>query len=260
MPPSVFHCLAAIDEDDLGSTELWNIEVVEDGAIIVEPSPLRGSTPRCNTKVVLGDDCSVLDVDDDESEGYEIFPEMNSLLDTLIYSCVGCMACEPCTGTLLKPRGGILKKGGVKTNSGDVQTKEHPLNERTVSFSSLEIREFNMTLGEHPCASSGPPVMLDWESKPTNERHVTLDEYEKMRLPRRSRSKLKLSYKDRKGILEGQRGFSPEEVNQAWAEAIKIRRQRDETLKRGLFLMTLDEAWESAQRKGQRVVECVGMV
>jgi hypothetical protein len=150
-----------------------------------------------------------------------------------------------------------LKKGGSRTNPSG--THSHSLNDRTVSFSSLEIKEFNMTLGEHPCASSGPPVRLDWDSKPTLDRVMSLDEYEQMRSPRRKRSKLKLSYRDRKGILEGQRGFSADEVNQAWAEAIKIRQQRVETLRRGLILMTLDEVWESAQRKCRRVAEAVGI-
>ena len=101
--------------------------------------------------------------------------------------------------------------------------------------------------------------MLDWDSKPKTERVVSLDEYEQERSPRRKRRQLKLSYRDRKGILEDQKGFTVDEVNKAWAEALTIHKQREETLKRALFLMTIDDVWESTQRKLKRVAESVGM-
>jgi hypothetical protein len=100
--------------------------------------------------------------------------------------------------------------------------------------------------------------MLDWDAK-TTERTVSLDEYEQARMPRRKRHHLRLSYRERQRILEGQKGFTTEEVNQAWAEALTVQKQRQETLKRGMFLMTVDELWESTQRKCKRLVECVGM-
>lgn len=130
--------------------------------------------------------------------------------------------------------------------------------DRAVSFSSLEITEFGMTLGDHPSAVSGPPVALDWE-KPAKQSVVELDEYERMRSPRRKRAQLKLSYQTRKGILEQQKGFSETEVHEAWAEALRIRRQRQETLKRGLLLMMWDDMWESAQRKYRRLADTVGL-
>lgn len=101
--------------------------------------------------------------------------------------------------------------------------------------------------------------MLDWDSKPT-ERTVNLDEYEQMRSPRRQRRQLRLSYRDRRGILQGQKGFTAEQVNDAWAEALKIQQQRQETLKRGLLMMTMDDMWESAQRKCSRLAENVGLM
>ena len=49
-------------------------------------------------------------------------------------------------------------------------------------------------------------------------------------------------------------------IAEAWAEALKIRQQRHETLRRGLVLMTIDDVVESAQRKCRRVAETVGLV
>jgi len=140
-----------------------------------------------------------------------------------------------------------LKSALRKTNAGEGIP-------RNVSFTSLKIREFNMTLGNHPSASSGPPVMLDWNSQP-QERVIDLDMYERGRQPRRNRKELKLSFEDRRGILEKERGFSVEEVKEAWTEALMIRKQRQETRQQGPGMMMLDEFWESAGRKYRRMLE-----
>jgi hypothetical protein len=133
-----------------------------------------------------------------------------------------------------------------------------PSNRRSVGFDCLEIHEFYMTLGDHPSAVSGPPVSLDYSQEITKK--ISLDEYERDREPRRKRKELKLSYKDRKQILEKHRGFSTDEVNQAWLEALKIRQQRQETLKRSSIMNYWDEVTESTQRKMNRFAEAVGLI
>ena len=204
----------------------------------------------------------LLEEDEDDDEGVEVVEPSealnsfsaklmdSSLLDTILY--YGCGGCQPYVGGPCQPKG-ILKKPSKEFGA-------HPLGQtsRNVSFSSLEIKEFNVTLGNHPSASSGPPVMIDWDSE-CNKRVIDLDEYERGRSPRRQRKQLKLSYRDRKNMLEQQRGFSTQEVNEAWADALKIRQQRHETLRRGLVLMTIDDVVESAQRKCRRVAETVGL-
>jgi hypothetical protein len=198
--------------------------------------------------------------EDEDDEGVEVVEPPadsfsaklldNSILDTILY--YGCGACQPYVGGPCQPKG-ILKKPSKEFGS-------HPFgqNSRNVSFSSLEINLFNVTLGNHPSASSGPPVMIDWDAE-VDKRVVNLDEYERGRSPRRQRKQLKLSYRDRKSLLEQQRGFTTQEVNEAWAEALKIRQQRHETLRRGVVLMTIDDVVESAQRKCRRVAEIVGL-
>ena len=126
------------------------------------------------------------------------------------------------------------------------------LSTRSVSFDKVDIKEFPMTLGDHPSAASGPPVALDWE-KVERERCVGLDEYEANRSPRRNRKQLKLTLRDRRGILQKQ--FSAEEVNQAWKEARVIREQRRETIQRGMMMMFLDDMMETTNRKVQRIGE-----
>lgn len=124
----------------------------------------------------------------------------------------------------------------------------------SVSFDKVDIHEFMMTLGDHPSAASGPPVAIDWEHK-ANVNCLNLDEYERSRPARRSRKDLKLSLRDRKGILLGEGRFSNQEVHMAWQEARNIRKQRRETLRRGVFLMVYDDMIESASRKMSRLAD-----
>lgn len=119
--------------------------------------------------------------------------------------------------------------------------------DRSVSFNNLQIREYDMTLGDHPSAVTGPPVQLSWEHKPQQD--IPLEEYEQARQPRRNRRQLRLSYREREQLLFNERGFTPEEVNTAWMEALTIRKQRKETLTLSDAQRQMEEAWESTQRK-----------
>jgi hypothetical protein len=116
-------------------------------------------------------------------------------------------------------------------------TKDDPIirtdtSGKKVGFQDVDIREFKMTLGNHPSATSGPPVMMD--SEPFSPRKVmTLEQYEATRPPRRKRRQLKLTLQQRHNILVKERGLRFEEVKEAWQEALEIRKQRKETLERG---------------------------
>lgn len=99
-------------------------------------------------------------------------------------------------------------------------------------ISAQDIREFKMTLGNHPSATSGPPVMLSSDLH-SPRKVMTLEQYEQTRPPRRKRRQLKLSLQQRHNVLVKERGFSFEEVKGAWQEALEIRKQRKETLERG---------------------------
>lgn len=72
---------------------------------------------------------------------------------------------------------------------------------RTVTFSSVQIREYSRILGDHPCCPSGPPLALGWETE--RENSFRLEEYEQQRDPfRRSKEDFRLGCQDRREILE----------------------------------------------------------
>lgn len=129
--------------------------------------------------------------------------------------------------------------------------------DKSVHFGPIQIDEYRMTLGDHPSASSGPPMALDWD-RCVRSRQVSLDEYERARSPRRKRKQLKIPYKTRRILLEKDAGFSTSQINTAWAEALLIRKQRQETRERGLILQYVDDFSESATRKFRRFSEGMG--
>lgn len=102
--------------------------------------------------------------------------------------------------------------GGVKPN---------------VSFSNLQIRQYDVTLGDNPSVSHGPPLSLGWEYR--QEEVVPLEKYEKARslkCPRRKSSQLLMSYNVRKYLLLKTAGFSKTELREAMKQVEKIQKER----------------------------------
>jgi hypothetical protein len=176
-------------------------------------------------------------------------------LDTIIEHLLDVPCCE-CANPAKRLKSALRPSkwtsGGC---AGDIPDDNNlPPRHRSVVFKNVNIQEFYMTLGNHPSATSGPPVMLDLSPR-SQPQSLDLEAYEQGRQPRRSRRQLKLSLRQRHGILVKERGFSFEEVKTAWQEALEVRKQRKETLERGLALMKWDEVWESTCRKFNRLVD-----
>ena len=125
-----------------------------------------------------------------------------------------------------------------------------PKIKRNVSFSRIGVREYPLTLGDHPCVSCGPPTTLDWNFNELQE--IELDDYEKNRLPRRKPRQMVMNYHERREILE-QAGHTEQEIRAAKRQAEKGKRQRNNTKSLAQF-MKVEDAVESAKRKAKRAV------
>uniref|UniRef100_A0A7S3P1A5 Uncharacterized protein n=1 Tax=Amphora coffeiformis TaxID=265554 RepID=A0A7S3P1A5_9STRA len=125
----------------------------------------------------------------------------------------------------------------------------HTLKRNNVSFTDIEIRDYNMTLGDHPSCSYGTPVSLDWEY--TQSQPINLDNYERHRPERRARQQLHMDSFRRQEIAR-QAGFSRGDIRKTHKNVTKARRQRATTLSR-LPLMPLEDMVESATRKLKRL-------
>lgn len=227
----------------IGSIEVEYISKMEQRLVLkMACEPPSKATEDRNDNVILEERKCEFDETAEEFEGVEVPASfLEQLSNALMEGCANCH-CAPFTSST-----------GFTEEPGRVS-----LNRRSVGFDCLEIHEFYMTLGDHPSAVSGPPVSLDYSQEITKK--ISLDEYERDREPRRKRKQLKLSYKDRKQILEKHGGFSTDEVNEAWLEALKIRQQRQETLRRSSVMNFWDEVAESTQRKVNRFADALGLL
>jgi hypothetical protein len=143
-----------------------------------------------------------------------------------------------------------LEEGG--SSRGKIMWKKSSTRRprKSIGFSSVEIREYSLTAGDHPACSKGHAVTLDW----TYEEYeaMDLDDYEKGRRDRRrSLRQLMMNSKKRRHLLSS---IDPEIVKEAFESAERTRRNRKRTI---LFspAQRFEEVLESASRKVNRAVQ-----
>jgi len=93
-----------------------------------------------------------------------------------------------------------------------------------VTFQAVKIREYNRTIGDNPSCMVGVPISLDWSH--SNESKFPLDDYEKLKGMKRSKSMMRIPSKIRESLLKGNLGYSDEELAHAKKEINKIKRSR----------------------------------
>jgi hypothetical protein len=144
------------------------------------------------------------------------------------------------------PAGSLPRKGSLKRISSmcsQTNSESSSSLKRTVSFSSLEVREYNIALSDHPSCSYGPPIQLGWDYR--QKKAVQVEDYEEVKLqqPRRSRHDMVLSYNVRRYLLLKRAGYSSQDLEKAMSEVDRVKRERVMT---GMFLPAskLDETME----------------
>lgn len=118
-----------------------------------------------------------------------------------------------------------------------------------VAFSSLEIRSYNITLGDAP-SSTGPPISLDWGYDPKSTATYDVDYYESYRsneAPRRTKLELLMPASHRRELLMSEAGCTRVQIDQALMEARKVVKARNTTIK-NLAWQPMQEVLESTKR------------
>ena len=128
------------------------------------------------------------------------------------------------------------------TESIDV---EHAMG-RHVSFSKVQIRQYERTLGDNPSVSSGPALSLDWTYN-TDTEILTIEDYEASRPERKTKVEMVVPRHLREKILKIDCGVSRAEMAACVREIQMVKDNRRQT-KNSLLSAKTQEKLENFTR------------
>jgi len=137
--------------------------------------------------------------------------------------------------------------------SEDEMISGRPKKHLSLKFDKINIREYSRTVGDNPSCSSGPPVSISWEYNIIGD--VNLDEYEKMRPPRRLQNEMILPRTAREDLLRYEWNTSRKEIIESVRRNVRVKNQRRTTINNLGKATKFEEAMESASRKLKRLVK-----
>ncbi|KAL7552790.1 hypothetical protein ACHAWF_016046 [Thalassiosira exigua] len=116
-----------------------------------------------------------------------------------------------------------------RSSAGDLSSSEgakgRDYRRSRVAFDSVEMREYDRTVGDNPCCRSGPPLSLDWSYSKKYEKNI-----EEFELERAVDHRLKRVNKyRRRNMLAFAWGLSDEELKEARRDTKRAQRQRSVT-------------------------------
>lgn len=117
--------------------------------------------------------------------------------------------------------------------------------DKKVSFGSIEIREYNRIVGDHPDVRVGVPIGISWEY--AVHEPLPVDEYEENRPTRRKN--LRLSSFTRRKLLQREFLVDEQEIIAAEKEVEKIKRLRERSNNQSKTVATVESALQSTKRK-----------
>jgi hypothetical protein len=127
-----------------------------------------------------------------------------------------------------------------------------PSSNRTkVSFSTVEVRQYERILGDNPGVSCGPPVSIGWNHLEDATICIPLDDYEYYHCGYRDDCEMILSREEREEMLLSL-GFDQKEIARAVRINYKLKRNRRQTLN-NLSAMRAEEFVEKAKKSVSRL-------
>mmetsp|Transcript_3855 Transcript_3855/g.8231 ORF Transcript_3855/g.8231 Transcript_3855/m.8231 type:complete len:245 (+) Transcript_3855:87-821(+) len=116
----------------------------------------------------------------------------------------------------------------ISSKMSSMVDDSHRSMKRNVCFSNLEIRSYDITLGDSP-TMRGPPISLGWKYDPKETETYEVDAYEQHRNPRRTKIELVMPPAYREDRMQDA-GFSRFEMKQVMEEAQKVAKQRKKNM------------------------------
>ena len=111
----------------------------------------------------------------------------------------------------------MIRGHNITTTTMPNSMKKH------VSFHQIEIREHCRTLGDNPSVSKGPALAIDWESCDLGS--VSLDDYERLRPPRRTKTELAVPCHVRETMLRHDAGITRGDMAAASRQRERVRQR-----------------------------------
>jgi hypothetical protein len=147
-----------------------------------------------------------------------------------------------------------VQKTVVKKDSSSRSSQSNESESKMVQFGTIEIRSYDICIGDNPSVSYGTPVSLDWTYETICAGDVSVDVYEssKPRQRRNLRQMMMNSY-HRRHILQMHWDATEADCVQAERAVNRLRNQRCIT-KALLPLAPLEDCVTSAMRKVKRAV------
>ena len=124
--------------------------------------------------------------------------------------------------------GSISSSSNHERRDSDGSINNHE--RRIVTFDVVQIREYELTIGDNPSVSSGAPISLSWCYYPECQ-IISLDEYESEReLSRRDKCEMRMPHNIRRDILMDEWGISSLEYFDRMRNIIDSKEQRNRTI------------------------------
>jgi len=122
-----------------------------------------------------------------------------------------------------------------------------------VSFQNVDIREYDVTVGDNPSCTFGVPISIGW--KFNAQRSVSLDEYETVRPSgeRRTQKQMLLPSKERESILR-EAGIARSSMAKAIRESNRTKSKRAQTVNNMGSTHRFEQGIESGMRKFKRAI------
>jgi len=127
---------------------------------------------------------------------------------------------------------------------------------KSVSFSSLEIRNYDQTIGDNPSVGVGAPISLDWTYQ--DQIQLPVIDYERAKRAcgnKKKTNEIRLSAAERCLRLRHEFGFSLTDIRAAADEADKIKHQREQTKHQSASSIAVENVVEAVQRKAKHFVK-----
>jgi hypothetical protein len=138
----------------------------------------------------------------------------------------------------------LLQQAAAATTSARVHSTPKR-KAKSVSFSTVSVREYQRILGDNPSCSCGPSIGIGW--KFDSEDSFSVNQWEDWRQEERDATLLVLCREEREELLL-ELGYNQKVIAQAVRDIIKIKNKRRQTI-HNLEAMAVEEMMESATKK-----------